>query len=125
MTDENYLRRHGPQRSRGEIIAGRIVAPIMLSAAIMADPVLLWFGLGSGLLSMVLVPAIFFTLALAALYAAWFLSKKYIRSEDYRVCPKCRYSLRNMPDSGACPECGTQYKISELQRIWDNVPPCS
>ncbi|WP_428386682.1 hypothetical protein [Mucisphaera sp.] len=39
------------------------------------------------------------------------------------LCPKCRYSLKGLPEHGDCPECGSPYHLDALQPIPDLPPP--
>ncbi len=47
--------------------------------------------------------------------------RRYIRSHNYCVCPKCGYPLSQIGEAGACPECGTQFKIAELREYWQGA----
>lgn len=45
-------------------------------------------------------------------------AREKIRSEDYLLCNNCCYSLGGLPEEAMCPECGNDYKISEVQEYW-------
>src|SRR5262249_42012423 len=34
-------------------------------------------------------------------------------------CPRCHYPLCNLPDAGACPECGTSYTRASVVALWE------
>ncbi|HYF15919.1 MAG TPA: hypothetical protein VD971_12695 [Phycisphaerales bacterium] len=41
-----------------------------------------------------------------------------IKRFGFKVCTKCRYNLSNHADEGLCPECGTPYERTDLERRW-------
>lgn len=62
------------------------------------------------------------------LAAAHYAGMKFIRSIDYRICPKCEYDLRGIsPSVGSpprgitCPECGRHATPEELKERWEQV----
>ena len=62
------------------------------------------------------------------LAAAHYAGMKFIRSIDYRICPKCEYDLRGISISPApgsagitCPECGRHATPEELKERWEQV----
>ena len=40
------------------------------------------------------------------------------RAVEYRLCPECGGGLRGLPDAHVCPECGREYAIEEVVRVW-------
>ena len=45
------------------------------------------------------------------------LSKK-LDSADGRLCVYCRYSLRDLPSPGKCPECGREFPLDGYASVW-------
>lgn len=37
------------------------------------------------------------------------------------ACLRCAYSLRSLPRTGQCPECGLHYERSEIIKTWRDV----
>jgi hypothetical protein len=37
------------------------------------------------------------------------------------VCPRCHFSLKGLPDIGACPECGTEYSRNAVVALWESA----
>lgn len=72
---------------------------------------------------------VFFILFKATrLAAAHYAGMKFIRSIDYRICPKCEYDLRGIsltkgPDPAGitCPECGRHATPEQLRTRWEEV----
>lgn len=60
--------------------------------------------------------------ALALLYTWWIASHvrfvRRLRALEYRVCPRCAYSLVGLPDEHTCPECGIEYSVESLRAQW-------
>ncbi len=44
---------------------------------------------------------------------------------DGRLCPKCAYDLRGLPDRHRCPECGTEYEAASIRSDWSKWPPAT
>lgn len=71
--------------------------------------------------------SIFFLLFKATrLAAAHYAGMNFIRSIDYRICPKCEYDLRGIsltpgPSGITCPECGRHATPDELKDRWEAV----
>lgn len=62
------------------------------------------------------------------LAAAHYAGMKFIRSIDYRICPKCEYDLRGIslapepnPAGVTCPECGLHATPDQLRDRWEEV----
>ncbi|GEM_PF-4610644 len=72
---------------------------------------------------------VFFMLFKATrLAAAHYTGMKFIRSIDYRICPKCEYDLRGIsiapepaPAGITCPECGRHATPEQLKDRWESV----
>ncbi len=45
-------------------------------------------------------------------------AKAVVEAADFKICPRCRYSLKGLDDQGDCPECGRRYSQDELRRTW-------
>lgn len=63
--------------------------------------------------------------AIAAMGAAWCLAawarhhgREAVSRSNFQICPGCSYSLRGLPDSGACPECARTYTRISLRELW-------
>jgi len=48
-------------------------------------------------------------------------SRRLIQSLGFRLCPRCRYDLSASPPDGACPECGRDYTVADLQSLWKSA----
>lgn len=40
-----------------------------------------------------------------------------------RLCLHCRYDLRDLGDTGECPECGAEFSLPELSEAWNRLVP--
>lgn len=64
-----------------------------------------------------------------ALMCVWLLRRRERRlarrvwDADGRLCLKCAYDLRGLPDRHRCPECGTEYDAASLVSDWWHWPP--
>ncbi|MBO6512853.1 MAG: hypothetical protein JJ974_02660 [Phycisphaerales bacterium] len=63
--------------------------------------------------------------ALAAVFICWLIpleirraTRKRAERHDNFLCPWCRYALTSLPDEGVCPECGSRYKKSVCQMLY-------
>lgn len=43
---------------------------------------------------------------------------RQLKAQDFKVCINCEYLLHGLPPSGRCPECGVEYEVEELKRLW-------
>lgn len=51
---------------------------------------------------------------------------RHAKENGYRLCLHCGHSLRGLEgDEGACPECGTHFRINEVERTWQQVSETS
>ena len=41
-----------------------------------------------------------------------------LEASDHRLCCRCGYSLEALRDTGQCPECGSDYRIRDVQADW-------
>lgn len=48
-------------------------------------------------------------------------STKKAKEHNYLVCGRCLYPLDTCPESGNCPECGTEYEAHNLRSQWFRV----
>lgn len=44
--------------------------------------------------------------------------RRFLSPHQGFICPACHYPLRNLPDVGECPECGTSYTRSGIVQLW-------
>lgn len=49
-----------------------------------------------------------------------FRARRILRAHKFRICARCRYTLDGLPDEGVCPECGENYELTELRRMWQD-----
>jgi len=59
-------------------------------------------------------------------FSLWLLPRLLIHrlaTNEFRICPRCSYSLLALPTSGACPECGLRFTLDDLQRLWRSSAP--
>jgi hypothetical protein len=61
-------------------------------------------------------------LAQAFVFVALLRERRYARrmilAGQFLICPKCRYRLDGLADSGQCPECGHSYSPNALRTAW-------
>jgi len=65
-------------------------------------------------------------LAASLAFALWLLPRLLahrLAANEFRICPRCSYSLLGIPTSGACPECGLRFTLDDLQRLWRSSVP--
>lgn len=79
-----------------------------------------------GVVGMIVISVLFFgSFFAAAAFAFGFLRRArqrdldQLRKEEYRVCLHCRFDLKDLSDSGVCPECGNAYEPDQLRRSWE------
>ena len=65
-------------------------------------------------------PVVLFPTAVwAAIVVTWERRlMRQLRCADYRLCPRCGYSLVGLRGTIACPECGRPCKMTDVQRAW-------
>ncbi len=56
---------------------------------------------------------------IAKLSGSHYSARSRLRSKGYKICPQCQYNLNNLPDQGACPECGFSYTPEILKERWE------
>ena len=44
--------------------------------------------------------------------------RRRVIEHDRRVCLRCGYALKGLPDKHDCPECGTRYDIKATRDVW-------
>lgn len=59
--------------------------------------------------------AVVWTIAPRVLFRRW---KRHLEVEHWHCCLACGYSLRGLPSTHACPECGSAYEFSKLETAW-------
>jgi hypothetical protein len=47
-----------------------------------------------------------------------------LRTNRHALCKKCHYPLGGLEDSGACPECGSGFEMSETVGFWTGYARC-
>jgi hypothetical protein len=70
--------------------------------------------------SIYVVPALFVA-AFGILVTVGWVEKRLVHRvarARFRACPRCGYSLVGVSEDGACPECGREYRGSELEDEW-------
>lgn len=49
------------------------------------------------------------------------LTRRALTAAEFRACPRCGYTLRGLPRSGTCPECGDLYTPDGLRAAWSKL----
>ena len=44
--------------------------------------------------------------------------RRQVLENRYRLCLHCGYSLRELPTQHHCPECGSEYTLSQVEHDW-------
>lgn len=42
----------------------------------------------------------------------------FVRASNFQICAHCGYSLKDLPESHQCPECGLRYQLPVLTNEW-------
>ncbi|MDX2148732.1 MAG: hypothetical protein SFZ23_14560 [Planctomycetota bacterium] len=74
------------------------------------------------LLSIPFISAVVAALALPIMlyhYGRNLLGKRFLAPHSAFICTICHYKLRDLPDAGRCPECGTEYTRNDLVAKWE------
>jgi hypothetical protein len=74
-----------------------------------------------------LVCLIVFYVSFAGMFFVFFLSRRYrktVIARGFDVCCRCGFHLKGLPPQHRCPECGTEYDIERVHRIWRKVLRC-
>ncbi len=106
-------------------------AIIVLAAPIpVAETIFALFGMSvSALVGVALVSLIIAILTAIATVVAMagtipVLRKRHaMEAVEFRVCPRCGFSLSGLPKDGICPECGTPFSQERLTQYWKRRYP--
>jgi ribosomal protein S27AE len=64
---------------------------------------------------------VLFAVMIAMLVAKFMVDRalrRKLMARDWLMCTRCGYDLRNLPDLGHCPECGTGFLIADVRKLW-------
>lgn len=113
------------QRPRSPTLGARVsTVAVLVSTGVFITALLLLPPGPAG--ASLIVPGVglgFFFLSLLIWFGAQGSARRSLARNEFRVCPLCRYSLRGLPVEGTCPECGGNYKIHLVRRIWQRQFP--
>ena len=82
------------------------------------------------LIAMALVPsgnwifaAFILNVVLGLIFLLWIRPRlrTQVRGADGRLCVYCRYSLKDLPSPGICPECGKNFPLDGYASLWKPI----